>query len=189
MSLSEAAPRKPLHTRKLVFKGYEREDGLFDIEGHLVDTKPFDFDNTDRGGVIREGESLHEMRIRVTLDRQMKIHAAEAVTEWSPYSICGGGAESFSQLVGLQIGPGWNRKVRSVLGGVKGCTHISEMLGQLATVAYQALYSARREEDMARDETEKPAILDTCHSLNSSGPVVLRQWPQFYRSADALEES
>ena len=185
MPLSEPSPRQPLHTRKLTFEGYLRDDGLFDIEGHLVDTKPFDFENTDRGGWIRQGESLHEMRIRVTIDKEMRIQAAEAETEWSPFNTCPGGADTFSKLAGVQIGPGWNRKVRELIGGVNGCTHITEMLAQLATTAYQAMYSVRREEDRNREVTEKPPIIDTCHALRSDGPIVLRQWPQFYDGPDA----
>ena len=41
MPLPPAAPRKNMHTRDIQCCGYERADGLWDIEGHLVDTKSF----------------------------------------------------------------------------------------------------------------------------------------------------
>jgi hypothetical protein len=52
----------------------------------------------------------------------------------------------FHNLVGLQIGPGWRRKVQAAIGGRHGCTHITELLGPVATIAYQTLYGeeARR---------------------------------------------
>ena len=58
-----------MHTRHVECRGYERDDGLWDIEGHLVDTKPYDMPNDDRvSGKIAAGEALHEMWIRLTVD-------------------------------------------------------------------------------------------------------------------------
>jgi hypothetical protein len=37
--LTTPQARTPLHTREISFNGYARDDGLWDIEGHLKDTK------------------------------------------------------------------------------------------------------------------------------------------------------
>jgi hypothetical protein len=152
-----------------------------DIEGHLIDTKPFDIPNRDRGGQIRAGESLHEMQIRLTLNMNFQIVDAQAVTDWAPYNHCKGGTGSFSNLIGEQIGPGWNRRIRSILGGTKGCTHITEMLAQMATTAFQTLNSIQSPGQVTRNNQEKPLILDTCFALATDGPVVEREWPEFHR--------
>ena len=39
MPLPNPVPRKLMHTRAIECNGYEREDGLWDIEAHLTDTK------------------------------------------------------------------------------------------------------------------------------------------------------
>ena len=39
MPLSEPAERNLLHLRDIQLRGYQRKDGLFDIEAYLVDTK------------------------------------------------------------------------------------------------------------------------------------------------------
>jgi hypothetical protein len=39
MPLSHPVSRKLLHTRAIECHGYERDDGFWDIEAHLVDTK------------------------------------------------------------------------------------------------------------------------------------------------------
>ena len=36
MPLSKPAPRKHIHTREIKCLGFEREDGLWDIEGRLI---------------------------------------------------------------------------------------------------------------------------------------------------------
>ena len=179
MPLSVASQRKPLHKRRLTFQAYQRDDGLFDIEGHLIDSKSYDIVNADRGGVIATGEALHEMLVRVTIDDTMLIHHAEASTEWAPFHYCKSANHSFSRLVGETIGKGWNRKVRSLLGSTEGCTHIYEMLGQLATTAFQAVSfkSANHQDTTSK---HKPAILDTCYALASTSPVVAREWPEHY---------
>ena len=47
--------------------GYRRADGLFDIEGHLLDTKTYGFDNEEKGW-LEPGVPLHGMWIRLTVD-------------------------------------------------------------------------------------------------------------------------
>ena len=39
MSLPEPKKRKPIHPRAIDYRGYQREDNLWDIEAHMTDTK------------------------------------------------------------------------------------------------------------------------------------------------------
>jgi hypothetical protein len=181
MPLSPPAPREPLHTRRIECRGYRREDGLWDIEGHLVDTKAYAFTNRHRGE-IRPGMALHEMWIRLTLDDHMTVRQVEAVTDAGPFSICGEIAPAFRKLEGLTIGRGWTKKVRDLLGGTAGCTHLVELLGPVATTAFQTMFSERERQRRASTTgaKTKPRPLDSCHALRSDGPVVKEQWPEFY---------
>lgn len=189
MPLSPAAARTPLHHRRIDCQGYRREDGLWDIEARLVDTKSYDFANQDRGGTIRAGEPLHEMVVRVTLDSDFLIHQVEAVTEHGPFRLCGEIAPSFAALAGLRIGKGFLGEVRRRFGGVRGCTHIVELFGPLATTAYQTLYAAREAKAQAEPRRERPRIIDTCHALAATGEVVARLWPEFYEPAASSGDS
>ena len=87
MPLSASADRKPIHHRQIDCRGFRRADGLWDIDGHLVDTKAYAFSNRFRGTVI-PGVPLHEMWLRLTVDDTLTIRAAEAVTDNSPYAMC-----------------------------------------------------------------------------------------------------
>lgn len=180
MPLSSPAAREALHQRAITCVGYKRSDGLFDIEGHLVDTRTYSFPNKARGE-IRAGEPLHEMRLRVTLDENMLIHEIEAVTDASPFAICPDIVDRFKLLIGLTIGPGWTRKAQQRLGGVNGCTHLVELLRPVATTAYQTLYGARKHRGNGdADGAQKPAFIDSCHALASDSAVVKEHWPTFY---------
>ena len=72
MPLSPPASRKHLHTRTVTCCGYQRDDGLWDIEGHLVDVKTYGFDN-DHRGVVNAGEPVHEMWLRLIIDDDLEI--------------------------------------------------------------------------------------------------------------------
>src|SRR5512141_1961715 len=100
MSLSEPkAKREPLHRRTIEIVGYKREDGLYDIEGRLLDRKDVEF---PVGGQRKSpGEPVHEMWLRITVDRELRIVDAEAVTQAMPYlGLCDRITPDYSKLIG-----------------------------------------------------------------------------------------
>lgn len=183
MPLSKPEPRKHIHTRAIQCLGYHRDDGLWDIEARLTDTKTYSFGNNDRGG-INAGEAIHDMLIRITVDGEFVIKRAEAVTESGPFSVCPAVNSAFHQLEGVSIAPGWRKSVLQCFGGVKGCTHLTElMLGPIATTAFQTIRGSRQGADGPDKEATATRIVDTCHALASDGPVVEREWPDLYTGA------
>lgn len=185
MPLSPPVPREPLHRREIDIRGWQREDGLYDIEAHLQDTKAYPFENDDRG-TIEPGEPLHGLWLRLTVNEDMVIVAAEAASDHTPYAICPGAAPNFARLAGLRIGPGFNRAVAERVGGVLGCTHLRELLGQMATVVFQTLYPIRAEREQAETARHlaigqaprrKPAMLGSCIAYAPDSPVTLARWP------------
>ena len=139
ISLSPAVPREAVHKRQINCNGFVRADGLYDIEAELTDHKTYDFPSDFRGTVTPD-LAVHHMVLRIAIDRDRVIQHAEAITITGPYAICPTANAVFDNLVGLQIGPGWRRKVQAAIGGRHGCTHITELLGPVATIAYQTLY-------------------------------------------------
>lgn len=180
MSLSPAAPRQLIHTRTVTCHAFKRDDGFWDIEGHMTDIKTNPIPNEDRGGVIPAGEPLHEMWLRLTLDTQLKIQDAEASTDHAPFAICPSVTPAYKRLKGLQIGPGWTKKIKELLGNTEGCTHHTELLGPMATTAFQALYEELKKKEEQSDQP--PAILNTCHALAETSPVTKRLWPEHHKA-------
>jgi len=200
MPLSPPVGRQHLHTRRITCQGFFRDDGLWDVEGRITDTKTYQHGNEWRGP-LKAGEFVHDMSIRLTLDHKFTIIDIEAATDSSPYRICGEVAPDFRKLVGLRIGAGFHREVRSRLGGVHGCTHIVELLGPVATTAFQTV-SSRKARDLNRahrartgnlprpvgvrtNPPRRPPVIDTCHAWAADGPVVKRWAPHFYTGPDA----
>ena len=190
MPLSPPADRELHHQRDIAMKGYERADGLFDIEAHLVDTKTYGFPS-DYRGQVNAGEPLHGMWMRLTIDADMNVISCEAASDFTPYAVCPGAAPAFAALAGLKIGPGFNKAVNERVGGTRGCTHLREVLAQMATVAFQTLYpirariarEARANLDVAGEPPtapgKTPALLGTCHAYAPTSPVVRQRWPEW----------
>ena len=180
MPLTESAARKLAHTRVVTCQGFEREDGLWDIEGRIVDTKPYRFQNRDRGGWIEADEALHDMSIRLTINLDLEIIDTDAVIDHSPYNYCKSVAAVARNLIGLKIAPGFTQKSKQAMGLGRGCTHLTELLGPVATTAIQTIASAKSRRGNKDGKSGKPAFLDTCHTYASDSPVVKLHWPDYY---------
>ncbi|HLS68015.1 MAG TPA: DUF2889 domain-containing protein [Kiloniellales bacterium] len=179
MPLSEPAAREALHNRQYDFRGFRREDGLWDIEGRIVDTKTYAFENRHRGR-IEPGTPVHDMQVRLTLDDDFRIHDIEAVTDASPFAICPGAAPNYRKLIGVRIAPGWRDLLKRELGGTGGCTHITEMLMAIGTVAFQTIVPMRKRERPGA-AGRRPPLLNSCHAFAEDGPVVKDLWPEHWK--------
>lgn len=174
--------REPIHTRTVTLNGYRRSDGLFDIEGNLKDVRPHDVNLPS--GLKRGGEPIHDMWLRLTVDHTALILAVSARTDSAPFGrACGVITPAYEALVGVRVGPGFRGKVRTLFGGIKGCTHISELLLTMGTAVLQALVG-----NVPESPDVKPFSLDGCHALDTTGPVVAQFHPRWYRRPEGAQQ-
>ncbi len=178
MPLPKPAPRNKIHDRQVNCSGYHRNDGLWDIEGHLVDTKTYNFSSSHRGEVPA-GQPVHEMWLRLTIDDDLLIHDVQAAMVFHPYRICPHITVNFQRLKGLKIGYGFRRKVAKQVGTIEGCVHMQELLGPIATTAFQTM-AGHRYKRSREDPEYRPAFLNTCHAHASTSVVVKEFWPHWY---------
>ena len=179
MPLSPHAPREHLYARTIECRAYLRADGLWDIEGHLHDARMF-ASHVDFRGDIPAGAPFHVMSMRMTIDESMTIRAMEVAMDATPYRICPGVEANHARLVGLRLGAGFSRAALGLLGGADGCTHLREMLGPMATAAFQAVFNYRRRENRSEEPRARERLLDSCHALASHREVVKSRWPDAY---------
>ena len=98
---------------------------------------------------------------------------------------------NYESLIGIRMGPGWRKAIRMKVGGVQGCTHLTELLFPMATVAMQTIWpmkAQRRRESQSMEETPKskkrPVVLDTCHAWSTDSPVVKENASDWYTGDD-----
>lgn len=167
--------RRLLHTRQVTCNGYEREDGLWEVEGHLTDVRSVDCLSKRRVVLVPAGNALHGMRLRIVVDEAMCIVDASAQTEYSPHGECRSIGAAYAALKGMTIGPGFLRAVKERFRGIKGCTHLTELIGPVATTAIQTRISAREQmAGLAPPASEASAgheerLVDSCHAWRRGG--------------------
>ncbi len=172
--------RKLLHTRVVECRGYQRDDGLYDIEGSVTDVKSYPINRgMGIGKSVPAGEPIHKMFIRMTVDDNLVVREIAAVTDVSPFPMCPEAVAPMAGLKGLKIGPGWTRAVRDLLAGAKGCTHLMELLGPVATTAFQTLVKVRIERPTAGRDG-RPNKIDSCYAFAADRDVVRERWPEHY---------
>jgi hypothetical protein len=172
--------RQPLHHRTIHARGYLREDGLYDIEGHLTDVKELDF--TVASGPRKAGDTIHSMWLRITVDRALHIVDAEASTDAMPYEgYCDRITPDYKKLIGLAIRPGFNNRIKTLLSGTAGCTHLTELIGTLATTAFQTMAGQGHQ-----PADKQPYQLDRCHALALAAPAVARFYPKWYKGTEPI---
>src|SRR6202158_6410466 len=149
--------RTRLHARRVTYEGFQRDDGLFDIEGHLTDVKDQDFALLT--GLRTAGEAIHDMWVRVTIGSDYVIRAIEVKTDAMPYpSACDEITPAYSALVGISLLHGFRKSLYAAMGGVRGCSHITELLAQAPTAAGQTFAGFPRD----KQGDLKPFPRDRC---------------------------
>jgi len=183
MSLPAASPRKHKHTRTIVCEGFEREDGLFDVDARIVDVKTFDVDHIKRGR-IPAGTRIHDMQLRLTVDDKKVVRDIAVSTNQGPYDLCFTVAPTFRKLIGASLTSGWRKAVKDAVGGNQSCTHLRDLLGPAATTAMQTIGGGQRAMRAAQANTDpdapKPFFLNGCKAMAEDGELVRELLPLFY---------
>ena len=181
MALPNAAPERTLkHRRRIDVQVYARGNGLWEVDAEISDVKTRDAKLA--GGVRKAGEPIHDMLLRIVVDEQLTIREAGSETRGMPYpGHCDDHGDAYKKLVGLNLLKGFRRDVIARLGGVAGCTHLTELAQVLPTAVVQAFAGdvLDTREDSAADLP--PFQIDRCHALRSDGLAVATFYPRWAR--------
>jgi hypothetical protein len=197
MPLSPPVSRQLRHRRAIRLEAFERDDGLWDIEACLTDEKPRDVHLAS--GVRPNGLPIHELWLRITIDRKLTIVDAEASSEWAPYGgRCAESNPAYRSLIGLNLLQNFRRETNRLFRGTAGCTHLTELCAVLPTAAIQAfageVWSIENgnpgsnpngnpgsNPDGEPNPGEQPPFqLGRCHALRFDGPSVGEYYPRWF---------
>jgi len=177
MPLPNSTARKELHTRQITCTGFKRDDGLWDVDAHITDVKTYSFENAHRG-TIEPGEPVHDMWIRITVNDQLVVQNCIAVTDKSPFACCPNITPIFKKLIGEKIAAGWTMRVKKLVGGLQGCTHLADLLGPATTTIFQTMSSMSQKQQS--NVQPRPFFLNGCHAWDTNGKQVQTHYPDFY---------
>lgn len=189
MTLPQAAAQRQLkHRRQIDVQVYTRGNGLWEVDATLSDTKTRI--SQMRDGPRPAGTPIHDMLLRLVVDEQLNIVEAGSETRWMPYTgSCGEHGDAYTRLVGLNLLQNFRKELRARVGGVLGCTHISELAQTLPTAVVQAFAGEVIDTRGDTEGASRPFQIDRCHALRSDGDVVRLHYPRWYRPAAAASQT
>ena len=184
MALPPSAPERKLkHRRNIDVQVFSRGNGLWEVDAHITDIKTRDANLA--GGLRKAGDPIHEMLLRLVVDEQFNVIESGAQTLKMPYpDLCDQHGDAYGQLVGLNLLKGFRAAAKEVLGGVKGCTHITELCQVLPTAVLQAFVGEVSDSRENPASGKRPFQIDACHALRSDAEAVRLHYPRWYRAPE-----
>jgi hypothetical protein len=179
--------KEKIHTRNIIADGFRRNDGLYELEASISDCKHYEFHN-DYIGKVKPGQFFHNMKIQMVLDASLTIIDIKAETLASPFEMCPKITSNYKKLKGIKIDFGWPRSVRNIVGKTKGCTHITELLLYIGTVAIQTIYGDKQNHVSKKSKFGK-GLINSCHAWAESSPVTKKYFPEYWLAASTEDKS
>lgn len=163
--------KKLVHSREISIRSSDLGDHTILVEGSLIDHRYRPMHNE----VSEESELVHHMVIQLKVKGpEMLIDEAEATMPHHPREECPEVLPWIRNLGGLKIAPGYSMRVKKVIGGIKGCAHLTSLviaMGESAVQGYWAAYGAEIGRMGLREQTIKKFI-NTCHLWKKDGPII-----------------
>jgi len=182
MALPIAATERTLvHRRSIDVRVYARGNGLWEVDAHLRDDRTRTAHLAS--GPRIAGDPIHDMVLRIVVDVRFDIVEAGARSDAVPFpGACDAHGDAYGRLAGLNLMRGFRKAVRERLGGVDGCTHLTELAQILPTAVMQAF--AGEVIDIRGDapDSGQPFQIDRCQALRSDGEAVRTHYPRWYRA-------
>jgi hypothetical protein len=173
-SLKERISGEPLHGRCIDMKTYALDEDTILVEGWLREDR---FHAVyDIAGEQCPPGPVHHMAIRLLVGgTPLTILDAEAEMEHVPLDICRATLETVRSVIGLEIAAGFQKKVRRLMGGEKGCAHLTHLLIVMSQAVFQgALAHKRRHPIPVPNALEEVAGLEylvgSCRAWGADGP-------------------
>lgn len=181
--MAPPAPRRLMHRRAVQCDAFLREDGLWEVDAHLRDTKTYPYIHFARGP-LQPGDAVHDMSLRLTVADDMTIVAVDAGMTTTPMLSCQDVIPAMGDLVGIRVVSGWRKIARERIGRLHACTHLMDLMVPAITTLYQAMGMGKHPEDRnalaeARASGIRPFFLDGCYSWRADGPAVRQHFPEF----------
>ncbi|HWH81429.1 MAG TPA: DUF2889 domain-containing protein [Burkholderiaceae bacterium] len=185
MALPTAASERQLkHRRSIDVQVYARGNGLWEVDAHIADVRTHA--TALPTGVRPAGEPIHEMLLRLVVDERFNVVEAGARTIAMPYpGACDDYGDAYGRLAGLNLMRGFRQAARERLGGVQGCTHLTELTQVLPTAVVQAFAGEVFDTSGEAEGSAQPFQIDRCHALRADGPTVATHYPRWYRSTSS----
>lgn len=164
----------PIHSRSIEIKSYPVDEDSIVVEGWLRDER---FQRVyDVTGEVHDPGPIHDMAIRIKVGGSpMAIHDAEAEMDHVPLAFCHTTRDIIKQIVGLEIKAGFAKRVKALMGGEKGCSHLTHLLTVMSQAAFQGYlnYKRLKQEPIPHSLSDVEGVdnlVGSCRAWSADGP-------------------
>lgn len=175
--LNKIIRNKPaIHTRDITLATYDHTDSRVIVHGILKDMRHVPiFDIT---GEIKQPGVIHHMDVKLLIAaKPLRIELAQAQMIAVPMTECPATLDTVSQLNGLEIKAGFSGRLRKIMGGPRGCTHLCHLITVMGQeIVHGWLTHKRKKESPVPKDldtvADKAFLIDSCRMWAKDGPKV-----------------
>jgi hypothetical protein len=162
---------KKYHTRTIEVNTYEYDKQRLVVEGCLTDHRLQEFYLAT--GEKRSPGILHQMVIHLLVNKTtLEIEDLHVEMPAVPREECLETSNSLETVKGLKITSGFTSRVKTLVGGGKGCQHLLALLTSMGSSAIQG-YAAYKLQESPRFISDMiPMLLNTCWTWRAEGPLI-----------------
>jgi hypothetical protein len=175
-SLKNKITGDPIHRRLLTLTSYPAGEDEIVIEGSLKDERfrPV----YELSGRKRDKGVIHDLVIRLLVGGSpLTIIDAEAEMRHVPRELCVETRNSIKNIIGMVIRSGFGDRVHKIIGGVKGCAHLTHLLTVMAQEALHGYWTHKMGKPgippRSLDDIDGlPYLINSCSLWRENGPLV-----------------
>jgi hypothetical protein len=169
---------KLIHERRIDVKTYEMGENKIRIEGTLTDERFCHSFLYSIMNFIKPGR-VHRIIVAMELTLpDLMIEKAEAKMKTVPVELCREAGDVVKEIIGLRVTRGFTNRIRGIMGGRKGCLHMTNLILSMSAAALQgsyAYYTRVREDGRIKSpDFDGSIILNSCHIWREGGPFASR---------------
>lgn len=162
-----------VHTRTITVTTREVDSTTLVVEGDLRDDRycpsfVYTAQKFVDPGVIHEIKITFELRLPGPV-----IQSAHAVMKTIPHELCREAAAVIGKMAGLTIRPGFTQLTNELIGGTRGCIHLTNLVHAMASAAIQgqwAFYLQVGKDTMEYPSFDSSLLINSCWLWREDGP-------------------
>jgi hypothetical protein len=175
-SLKDKIKGEPIHRRVLDLRTFPVGDDKIIVEGSLKDEHFRAI--YELSGQKRKKGVIHDLVIRLLAGGlPLKIEDAEAEMPHVPRELCKTTQESIRRIIGLEIRSGFGERVHKMIGGVRGCAHLTHLVVVMAQEVLHGFWTQKMSKPgplprSLQDVEGLEYLVNSCSLWRKNGPIV-----------------
>ncbi len=166
--------KTPVHTRDIRLSTFAHGPDRIIVHGELKDERCIPI--VDILGRDKNPGTVHHMSVTLLIAPDpLRIIEAEADMMTTPMPQCPETLDRIELIKGLEIKPGFSKKIRSLIGGSDGCAHLCTLVKNMGTEILHGWMAWKRSQTKDRKTPlhnlkGKSYLIDSCRLWKKDGP-------------------